>query len=334
MEGNLVPLNIIKEKEEQDKKMSPHLAVTHNDLQGGAANGRNVSLLLKADAELDEEAKSLLKSILGVDADESIQTIQKASYEQLRTKLSDAIKKFSIDRWEWAYVEDFDNQYVVFYNDQGLFYTEYTLSDNQVVLGDVAYPVNRIVSFEAKTGTLLMSDSTSNSTTGAIPEGVYSLIVKSFDSISSNEKIKAIYKSKHENEVKNVEQEIQKAVEAKQAELTKALADLEKAVQERDALRAQVDEIVKAQAEAKAAQRLEVVKSVIKEEEQAVAFAKSVEALGDEAFETVVKALKLKDEVVDQSDLFKTKSGATVESGTQESGLAALLKQKYQKEQA
>lgn len=326
-----MPLNIIKEKQEESKKMSPHLALTH-EAQGYSANNRHVSLLMKANVELDDEAKSLLKSILGVDSDESIQTIQKASYEQLRVKMNDAIKKFSVDRWDWAYVEDFDEQYVVFYNDQGLYYTEYTLSDNQVVLGDVAYPVNRVVSFESKTGMLLMSDSNSDSTDGAPPEGVRSLIVKSFDSISSNEKIKAIYKSKHENEVKNVEQEIQKAVEAKQAELTKALADLEKAAQERDALKAQIDEIVKAQAEAKAAQRLEVVKSVIKEEEQAVAFAKSVEALEDEAFETVVKALKLKDEVVEQSDLFKTKSVAQGETGEQESTLAALLKQKYAKQ--
>ena len=180
-----------------------------------------------------------------------------------------------------------------------------------------------------------MSDSTSNDSLGVLPEGVRSLIVKSFDSISSNEKIKAIYKSKHENEVKNVEQEIQK-VEAKQAEtqLTKALADLEKAAQERDALKAQVEEIVKAQAEAKAAQRLDLVKSVIKDEDQAVAFAKSVETLEDEAFQTVVKALQLKEQVVEQTDLFKSVSQAQVETGEQQSTLAALLKQKYTAPQA
>lgn len=319
-----MPLNIIKETE--DKKMSPHLALCDMKTQGGAANGRNVSLLMKANVELDDEAKTLLKSILGQG---DLEVIEKASYEQLRTKMADAIKKFSKDKWEWSLVEDFDDQYVVFYNDQGIYYTEYTLSDNQVVLGDVAYPVNRIVSFESKTGTLLMTDSTSNDSIGVPPEGVRSLIVKSFDSISSNEKIKAIYKSKHENEVKNVEQEIQKAVEAKQAELTKALADLEKAAQERDALKAQVEEIVKAQAEAKAAQRLDLVKSVIKDEDQAVAFAKSVETLEDEAFQTVVKALQLKEQVVEQTDLFKSVSQAQVETGEQQSTLAALLKQKY-----
>lgn len=310
-----MPLNIIKQTD--DKEKSPHLALTHRS-QGYSANNRHVSLLMKSDTELDDEAKELLKAILGG-------VIPMTSFDNLKDSLELAVKKFD----DKADVEDFDDAYVVFSKEDGLFYTEYTFQDNQVVLGDVASPVSRFVYYEATAGELLMSDSISNDSFGVLPEGVRSLIVKSFDSISSNEKIKAIYKSKHENEVKNVEQEIQKAVEAKQQELVKALADLEKAVQERDALKTQLDEIVKSQAEAKAAQRLEVVKSVIKEEEQAVAFAKSVESLDDEAFSTVVKALQLKEQVVEQTDLFKSVSTAAVETGEQQSGLAVLLKQKY-----
>lgn len=320
-----MPLNIIKQAED-GKKVSPHLALTHES-QGFSANNRHVSLLMKAGVELDDEAKELLKAVLGDT------TIPMASFDNLKDSLELAVKKFD----DKADVEDFDNSYVVFSKEDGLFYAEYTFQDNQIVLGDVASPVSRFVYYEATAGELLMSDSTSNDSLGVLPEGVRSLIVKSFDSISSNEKIKAIYKSKHENEVKNVEQEIQKAVEAKQAvetQLTKALADLEKAAQERDALKAQVEEIVKAQAEAKAAQRLDLVKSVIKEEDQAVAFAKSVETLEDEAFQTVVKALQLKEQVVEQTDLFKSVSQAQVETGEQQSTLAALLKQKYTAPQA
>ena len=321
-----MPLNIIKQAED-GKKVSPHLALCDMKTQGGAANGRNVSLLMKSDIQLDDEAKELLKAVLGDT------TIPMTSFDNLKDSLELAVKKFD----DKADVEDFDNTYVVFSKEDGLFYAEYTFQDNRIVLGDVASPVSRFVYYEATAGELLMSDSTSNDSFGVLPEGVRSLIVKSFDSISSNEKIKAIYKSKHENEVKNVEQEIQKAVEAKQAvetQLTKALADLEKAAQERDALKAQVEEIVKAQAEAKAAQRLDVVKSVIKDEDQAVAFAKSVETLEDEAFQTVVKALQLKEQVVEQTDLFKSVSQAQVETGEQQSTLAALLKQKYAAPQA
>lgn len=320
-----MPLNIIKQAED-GKKVSPHLALTHES-QGFSANNRHVSLLMKSGVELDDEAKELLKAVLGDT------TIPMASFDNRKDSLELAVKKFD----DKADVEDFDNSYVVFSKEDGLFYAEYTFQDNQIVLGDVASPVSRFVYYEATAGELLMSDSTSNDSFGVLPEGVRSLIVKSFDSISSNEKIKAIYKSKHENEVKNVEQEIQKAVEAKQAvetQLTKALADLEKAAQERDALKAQVEEIVKAQAEAKAAQRLDLVKSVIKDEDQAVAFAKSVETLEDEAFQTVVKALQLKEQVVEQTDLFKSVSQAQVETGEQQSTLAALLKQKYTAPQA
>lgn len=51
--------------EEQSVVLSPHLSITHNELQGGAANGRNVSLLMKNNIDLTQDQINLLKSILG-----------------------------------------------------------------------------------------------------------------------------------------------------------------------------------------------------------------------------------------------------------------------------
>lgn len=45
-------------------RLAPHLALTH-ELTEGAANGRNVSLLMKNKEDLTEEQKELLKSLSG-----------------------------------------------------------------------------------------------------------------------------------------------------------------------------------------------------------------------------------------------------------------------------
>ena len=135
-----MPLNIIKQAED-GKKVSPHLALTHES-QGFSANNRHVSLLMKAGVELDDEAKELLKAVLGDT------TIPMASFDNRKDSLELAVKKFD----DKADVEDFDNSYVVFSKEDGLFYAEYTFQDNQIVLGDVASPVSRFVYYEATQG--------------------------------------------------------------------------------------------------------------------------------------------------------------------------------------
>lgn len=318
-----VPLNIVKEnKEKEETVKSPHLAITHVS-QGFSANNRHASLLMKSVDQIDEETKKLLKSVLG----EEYAEIEKMSYENLKEKLEDSVKVFSPESKDTD-VEDFDGQYVVFSNDQGLFYTEYTLSDGVITLGDVPLPVERIISYKTDTGELLMSDDSS----GDIPEGVYSLVAKSFDSISKKENIKNLYKSKHENEVNTVEIEIQKAVQEKQVELEKALVDLEKAQAENASLKEQLALIEKAQLEAKQAQREQLVKSVVADEAQAEELIKSLESVEDSVFESVVKALKSKQEIVENSDLFTQVSAADQEQGEQESNLAKMLKKQFAKQ--
>lgn len=313
---------VIKKKgcDEEGTKVSPHLALTH-EAQNGAANKRNVSLLLKSDVELTEDTRTLLKSLLG----EDVQLIEKASYNGLNKKLNDAIKKFSTDRWDWSYVEDFDETNVVFSNSDGVYYVDYRVENEQVVLGSTAYPVNRVISFEEGSGKLILSESE------GIDSNVRSLIVKSFDNISKNEKVVDVYKSKL-LKGKLMEVDIQKA-QGQISELTVQLekaATLQKATEvERDALKEQLDAITKAQDDAKAAKRLEEVKAVVKSEDEAVALHKSLEVLSDEAFATVLKSMQLKDAVIEDSELFIQKSSSTEVLGEQGSSLDQLLKAEF-----
>ena len=81
---------VIKAKDDTKR---PHLALTHMEYQKGAANGRNVSLLMKNKEELTEEVVKALE-ILGINIENvSPQTLNKAGfYSQLRTQLSNAVK--------------------------------------------------------------------------------------------------------------------------------------------------------------------------------------------------------------------------------------------------
>lgn len=315
-----MPLDIIKDESGEEVTFSPHLAITHMEAQGGSANKRNVSLLMKSE-ELDDKTKALLKAILGEDI-----VIEKMTYENRRALLSQAIRD-SISE-DWAYVEDFTDNELVFSSEAGLFAVNYSISGKEVTLDGNPEDVSRVVRYEDKSGTLLLSKDK-----GEINEGVYDLIVKSFDSISSHEKIKAIFKSKYENEVMNVEQEIQKALAPVQAELTKAQADLAAVTAERDAAVVALDEVKKAQEEAKQAARVEVIKSVVKDEAKVEELSKSLESLSDEHFDTVIKSLKAKDEVVENSDLFEqVGSQSSTENGSTESALDQILKAKYAKQ--
>lgn len=310
-------LEIIKSSESGS---SPHLALTHNELQNGAANKRNVSLLLKAE-DLDEETIALLKKAVGEDIDIS-QTIQKASYKELRNKLSDAVKKFENDRWSYSYVENFDESNVVFYTDGGLHYTTYSLqSDGTVTLGDIAYPANEVITYESATGALLMTEGNGN-----IPDSVRTVIMKSIDSLSSKAELVEVFKSIHkEEETKNMElQELQKSLTDAQSLLQKATADLEKANAEKAELQGKLDEINKAVEDKKQADRLEEIKKSVTDEAQAVALQKSLESLSDEAFENVLKTFTAKDQKLEQSDLF-TEVNKSAKADTHAEGLTAQL---------
>ena len=317
---------VIKTKGE---KKSPHLALTHNELQSGAANGRNVSLLMKADVEIDDETKEILKGLLG---ESSVEDIEKQSANGKRDLLDRAVKdKFGKEPHDWAWLEDFDENTVVFSNGDGVSYAEYSIDENDVVTLGESQSANRVVSYSDETGSVVLSTSDAIKKS-AIPDSVSDLIAKSFDGISKNEKLLDVFKSKYDEGVKAMD-ELQKAHDLLKSQVAGLQADLEKANAEKDAALEALAAVEKAQQEAKDAQRMEALKEVVAED-KVEDLHKSLVALDDAAFETVLKSLKASKEVVEESDLFVQKS-AQGEDGEKDSRLAFqdMLKSKYAKKQ-
>lgn len=299
--------------EEVNKKKNPHIAITHNEIQKGSANKRNVSLLMKSDVEIDEDTAALIEKVTGVKVD-----ITKASYETTREKLREAVKKFEMRDYDWSWIVDFDEEHVVFSNDNGMFYTTYTVDGLNVQVGSEAKEVSRVINYVEDEGTVVLSESSED-----INSGVLSLIVKSFDSISKNEKLVDVFKSKKGNQMVEIQKAVDEATAVLKADLTSAQTLLKEAQDT-------IASFEKTAQEQKEKQRQEAVAEVITDVEKATAFLKSVEALEDDAFDTVVQTLKAKNEVVENSDLFEKSSEASpVEKANEEPLHRQKLKEKY-----
>lgn len=317
-------------KSEDGSERTPHLALTHNELQGGAANQRNVSLLMKSDlANVSEE---ILKSLEALGVSE----VKKAAfYGQMKTVLQHAVReKFKPDEDDWLYVEDFNDSVVIFCNDKGMYSVGYSLVNGEAVIAELANPVTGILSYEPATGNMLLSEDAEDK----LEEGVYSLVTKSLQNTTTIEHLTTMFKAQElskQNEVILLQEEIQKAVAAaeavlkaqltaKEQELTKALEEVAKFKEEK------VEAVAKA--------RKEAIAAVEKDETAAAELFKSFEAISDEAFEAVMKALKKKEERLDESDLLKElgSKGRVVETPAPEGKdlTAELLKKQFNKEGA
>lgn len=314
-------------------KLSPHLAITHLEAQGGASNGRNVSLLMKS-VDITDEQKEILKSIVGETE------INKMFSNDKRELLDRALKeKFQTEddgdnTWSWVWAENFDESTVIMSNSDGLYSVSYSMNGNDVSLGDTANPVTRIITYEASSDRVSLSKATDG-----IDANVLSMVEKSLDSLSNNNKLKEVLKSKQEKGKQLMEQEIQKAVDAAvgvvkadllkaQADLTEAMQSLEKANAEKVSLQEKLDNIEKSAKEAKDKQRVEALKGVIADEKQVEALFKAFAPLDDEAFAEVIKSYSDKNEQLENGELFvqKSKTGSDEES---ESSLSKMLREQY-----
>lgn len=313
-------------------KLSPHLAITHLEAQGGASNGRNVSLLMKS-VDITDEQKEILKSIIGeteinkMFTNDKRELLERAVREKFQTEDDD-------NSWSWVWVENFDESTVIMSNSDGLYSVSYSMNGNDVSLGDTANPVTRIITYEASSDRISLSKATDG-----IDANVLSMIEKSLDSLSNNNKLKEVLKSKQEKGKQLMEQEIQKAVDAAvgvvkadllkaQADLTEAMQSLEKANAEKVSLQEKLDNIEKAAKEAKDKQRVEALKAVIADEKQVEALFKAFTPLDDEAFAEVIKSYSDKNEQLENGELFvqKSKTGSDKES---ESSLSKMLREQY-----
>lgn len=295
-----------------NKKRNPHLALTHMELQNGAANGRNLSLLLKADAEIDEDTASLIEEITGVKVE-----VNKASYNSIRESLEEGIRKFKSTEYGWTWVVDFDEDTVVFSNDSGMFYTTYSINGLKVEVGSEATEVSRVVNYVEGEDKIVLSEALET-----VDGGVRSLIVKSFDSISKNEKLVDVFKSKKGN---LMQEEITKAVgvatQVLKAELEETKTLLEKANEK-------IEAFEKAEEDHKKAYRKSELEKALTDSDKIEALLKSTSSLDDESFKTIVSTLVEKAKVVEDSDLFNKVSEASPITKADEAPLHVQILQK------
>jgi hypothetical protein len=184
-----------------------------------------------------------------------------------------------------------------------------------------------VITYEPTSGKMLLSEDAEEK----LEEGVYSLVTKALHNDETKEHLVKMFEAQtllKEKEVLALQEEIQKAVLAAEtilkAQVAEKEVELQKALDQVEAFKAEKKEaVVKA--------RQEAIASVEKDAAKAEELFKSLEALPDEAFDTVIKALAAKDAVVEDSDLFVQKSKSSDVEVEEENGTAALLKAKFAK---
>lgn len=285
------------------ESLGSHVALVHKD-QGGPAN-LHTTLITKSTVGItDQQVASELA------------LIEKAKLNsQIRQELTDAVKaKFHYDD-EWLYLEDFDDSRVFFWREDSLYVATYTVSRrDEYIVADTATSVDKDWLY-VDTGRVILSEVAKDK----LEDGEYVLVNKALNNPETSgrvEKALAAFTEKKEK----MQEEIQKAVAAKDAEIAKLQADM-----------ASLQEIVKAAEAAKKESLLKAreteVASVLKE--GAVELVKSTAELSDEAFAQIVKALGVQKAAVEQSDLMKQVSDPNAEAPQVEEATTAILKAKY-----
>lgn len=282
-------------------------------------SGSHVALCSKDNPGANLYTTLILKSTGGI-TDQQVASelalIEKAKLNsQIRQELTDAVKAKFHDDDEWLYLEDFDDSRVFFWREDSLYVATYTVSrKDEYIVADTATSVEKDW-FYVETGRVILSEVAKDK----LEDGEYVLVNKALNNPETSgrvEKALAAFTEKKEK----MQEEIQKAVAAKDAEIAKLQADM-----------ASLQEIVKAAEAAKKESLLKAreteVASVLKE--GAVELVKSTAELSDEAFAQIVKALGVQKAAVEQSDLMKQVSDPNAEAPQVEEATTAILKAKY-----
>lgn len=280
-----------------------HVALVHKE-QGGAANGYTTLITKSTNGITDQQVASQLA------------LIEKAKFNsEVRQGLEKALSDKFASRYEWLYLEDFSEDEVVFHTDAGMFIVGYSLSSNdEYSFDDVA----RGVSYEmirVDNGQVKLSEEAQSK----LSEGEYVLVNKALNNPETSSRVAKALSDFTEKKEK-MQEEIQKAVAAKEAENVTLRAEL-------DSLK----EIVKAaEAEKKAnvlKAREAAVGAVLKE--GAVELVKSTEALSDEGFAEIVKALGIQKAAIEQSDLMIQKSDSEAGEVQEVNTTAEIIKARF-----
>lgn len=283
-----------------------HVALVHKD-QGGPANLKTTLLTKSTSGITDQQVASELA------------LIEKAKLNsQIRQELTDAVKAKFHDDDEWLYLEDFDDSRVFFWREDSLYVATYTVSrKDEYIVADTATSVEKDW-FYVDTGKVILSEVAKDK----LEDGEYVLVNKALNNPETSgrvEKALAAFTEKKEK----MQEEIQKAVAAKDAEIAKLQADM-----------ASLQEIVKAAEAEKKANMLKAREAKVQEflKDGAVELVKSTEALNDEAFEQVLKALGVQKAAVEESGLMTELSNHNAAEVQEVNKTAEIIKAKYAKQ--
>ena len=284
------------------------------------ATGSHVALCSKDNPGANKYTTICLKSTEGItdtQVAEQIALIEKAKYSsQVKAAIESAISE-KYDDNEWVCVEDYNDTEAIFWKDDSLYSVAYTVDqDENYILAETANEVKREYIY-SPTGKVEISEDAEKK----LEEGVYVLVAKALstpETIGRAEQALATYNKKKEK----MQEEIRKAVEAKDAEIAKLQADM-----------ASLQEIVKAAEAEKKANTLKSregqVAALLKE--GAVELVKSTETLNDEAFAQIVKALSVQKAAIEESDLMKETSNPGAAPAQEINKTQEIIKARYAK---
>ena len=284
------------------EKSGSHVALCHKDNPG--ANNYTTLIHKATEGITDQQVASELA------------LIEKAKLNsQIRQELSDAVKSKFQDDDEWLYLEDFDDSRVFFWRGDDLYVATYTVSrKDEYIVADTATSVEREW-FYADTGKVILSEVAKDK----LEDGEYVLVNKALNNPETSERVEKALVAFTEKKEK-MQEEIQKAVAAKDAEITKLQADM-----------ASLQEVVKAAETAKKEATLKSretqVSAVLKE--GAVELVKSTSELNDEAFAQIVKALGIQKAAIEQSDLMTQVSDSDSGAAQPTNTTAEIIKARY-----
>ena len=285
------------------------------------ATGSHVALCSKDNPGANNYTTICLKSTEGItdtQVAEQIALIEKAKYSsQVKAAIESALREKYDDNGWWVYVEDYNDTEAIFWKDDSLYSVAYTVDqDENYILAETANEVKREYIY-SPTGKVEISEDAEKK----LEEGVYVLVAKALstpETIGRAEQALATYNKKKEK----MQEEIQKAVEAKDAEIAKLQADM-----------ASLQEIVKAAEAEKKANTLKSregqVAALLKE--GAVELVKSTETLNDEAFAQIVKALSVQKAAIEESDLMNEISNPGAASAQEINKTQEIIKARYAK---
>ena len=284
------------------EKSGSHVALCHKDNPG--ANNYTTLIHKATESITDQQVASQLA------------LIEKAKLNsQIRQELSDAVKSKFQDDDEWLYLEDFDDSRVFFWRGDDLYVATYTVSrKEEYIVADTATSVEREW-FYVETGKVILSEVAKDQ----LEDGEYVLVNKALNNPETSERVEKALIAFTEKKEK-MQEEIQKAVAAKDAEIAKLQADM-----------AGLQEIVKAAELAKKESLLKAreveVSAVLKE--GAVELVKSTAELSDGAFAQIVKALGIQKAAIEQSDLMIQVSDSDSGAAQPTNTTAEIIKARY-----